>query len=242
MGKLTKNGTALFVGVVALAAVAGIAQAETRFAVQDTTGTVDKMVVTDSGYIGIGSPAPAPGYPLQITGNTTNSSSILLSYGGNATYNRYADGEMRFARNNDAAKNNGFPVNGDRLGFFSFGTLASGVFKQSAGIIAEAQGDASATTTGGNLYLMTTAVGYTTAEQRVTVLSNGNVGVGTLTPAQKFEVNGGIRINTASAKPGCTSSIRGTLWFTQIATVGVADLTEVCAKDSSGAFTWKALY
>jgi hypothetical protein len=43
MRRITKNGVALLAGTVALVAFAGLAQAETRFAVQDTTGTVDKM-------------------------------------------------------------------------------------------------------------------------------------------------------------------------------------------------------
>jgi len=39
---------------------------------------------------------------------------------------------------------------------------------------------------------------------------SGNVGIGTTSPGQVLEVNGGARLNTATAKPACSSTVRGT--------------------------------
>jgi hypothetical protein len=76
------------------------------------------------------------------------------------------------------------------------------------------------------------------------VLNNagqGNVGIGTTSPAQKLEVNGGVMLNTNTAKPACSSTVRGTFWFVKSA-AGVKDLVEVCAKDATNAYAWRTIY
>jgi hypothetical protein len=75
----------------------------------------------------------------------------------------------------------------------------------------------------------------------ITVLAGGNVGIGTTSPQQKLEINGGIRLNTATAKPTCAAGIRGTLWYVQ-GGAGVADTVEACTKDAGDAYDWRALY
>lgn len=70
--------------------------------------------------------------------------------------------------------------------------------------------------------------------------SSSNVGIGAAAPASKLEVDGGIRINTATSKPTCASGIRGTLWFTQ-AGGGSNDTTEVCMRNASSSYVWTAL-
>ena len=71
---------------------------------------------------------------------------------------------------------------------------------------------------------------------------NGNFGIGITVPSQKLEVNGGIRLNTSTAKPSCIGSIRGTMWFTM--GVGTSkDTLEVCAQGTgSTAPAWRTLY
>jgi hypothetical protein len=69
----------------------------------------------------------------------------------------------------------------------------------------------------------------------------GAVGIGTTGPTQKLEVNGGIRQNTATSKPTCDSTVRGTTWFFQ-GGAGVKDTYEVCAKDAGDAYAWRTIY
>ena len=69
----------------------------------------------------------------------------------------------------------------------------------------------------------------------------GNVGIGATAPGQKLEVNGGVRINTATTRPTCDSSARGTFWVVNGGT-GVADSVSVCAKDSGDAYAWRTIY
>jgi hypothetical protein len=71
--------------------------------------------------------------------------------------------------------------------------------------------------------------------------NNNYVGIGTTAPNQALEVNGGIRLNTVTAKPTCDATTRGTTWFTQGA-AGVKDDFEVCAKDAGDAYAWRTIY
>jgi len=68
-----------------------------------------------------------------------------------------------------------------------------------------------------------------------------SVGIGTSTPTAKLDVNGGVRLNTGTAKPSCDGNSRGTFWFTQ-GGFGVKDTAEVCAKDAGGSYAWRVIY
>ena len=67
--------------------------------------------------------------------------------------------------------------------------------------------------------------------------SSGNVGIGTTSPGAALEVNGGVRLNTATSQPSCTSALRGTFWVVQSAS-GTADYVYVCLKTSSDTYNW----
>lgn len=69
----------------------------------------------------------------------------------------------------------------------------------------------------------------------------GNVGIGTTTPSQNLEINGGIRYNTVTAKPACDATTRGTTWFVNGAN-GVKDTFEACAKDATDVYAWRTIY
>ena len=85
------------------------------------------------------------------------------------------------------------------------------------------------------------ALGNGTQGDYTGTLIVGNVGIGTTTPGQKLEVNGGVTLNTVTAKPACSSTTRGTFWVNQGGT-GVKDTVEVCAKDGADAYAWRTLY
>jgi hypothetical protein len=90
-----------------------------------------------------------------------------------------------------------------------------------------------------------TAIGANAAVSASSALVLGDnsvsVGIGTSVPTARLDVNGGVRLNTATAKPACDATTRGTFWFTQAA-VGIKDSAEVCAKDASNAYAWRTLY
>lgn len=70
--------------------------------------------------------------------------------------------------------------------------------------------------------------------------SGSNVGIGASSPTQVLEVNGGLRLNTATAKPSCDSNARGTFWVTLGG--GGKDSVEVCAQNASSSLAWRTIY
>ena len=68
-----------------------------------------------------------------------------------------------------------------------------------------------------------------------------NVGIGTNSPTQKLEVNGGVMLNTSTVQPACAAGTSGLFWFARGA-AGVKDDIQVCAKDSSNAYAWRIIY
>ncbi|MDP2598390.1 MAG: type II secretion system protein [Candidatus Liptonbacteria bacterium] len=81
-----------------------------------------------------------------------------------------------------------------------------------------------------------------TSVNGVLYFSGSNVGIGVSSPAQALEVNGGLRLNTATAQPTCdATSTRGTFWVVENG-AGVQDSVQVCAKNSSDAYGWRTIY
>jgi type II secretory pathway pseudopilin PulG len=73
--------------------------------------------------------------------------------------------------------------------------------------------------------------------------ANSNVGIGSSmsNPLQKLEVDGGVKLNTATARPTCDTNARGTLWYTRSG-ASVTDTLALCVKLGSGSYSWVSLY
>jgi len=89
--------------------------------------------------------------------------------------------------------------------------------------------------------LLQSYIGGTASGNLALQTGGGNVGIGTAIPMARLEIDGGVRLNTITAKPACTVAQRGTLWFTQGAS-GVKDTLEVCAKDAGNAYAWRLIW
>jgi hypothetical protein len=236
MKNFMKKRVALVVGTLALVAVAGMAQAETRFAVQDANA-VDKMVVTDGGYIGIGTNTPMFG--IHVTGATANDTNIVSHFVGTSAG---GGGNINMLHNNAPTVNGGMPQAYDRIGNILFGSYLNATTKaMTGGISAYAEATWTATSAPTYFSIFTTPSGTTGRSERVRILGNGNVGIGTANPTVKLQVDNGVRLTSSTAKPACAANVGGTMWFTFTA-AGSKDLLELCAKDSSGNYGWRLLY
>lgn len=96
----------------------------------------------------------------------------------------------------------------------------------------------------GGVFYLATSTDSTYATSSVAALvvnSNGYVGIGIAVPTQALEVNGGVRLNTATAQPTCSTDTRGLFWVVQNG-AGVKDDVQVCAKDAADAMAWRTIY
>lgn len=219
---------AVAASVVALMPV--MAQAANKLIVKDAGGTVDKFVATDTGRIGVNVTSPEAGVHLKgaaFPDNSFRAEGNEVSQGG---------GYLAYMK-----RTSGLPINNDRLGFMLFGTLNGITPLHAAGLESRSEGAWTTSSTPAYFSFFTTPSGSAVRVERMRLTGAGNVGIGTTAPTQKLEVNGGVMLNTSTAKPTCSVSVRGTLWFFK-AGAGAADTLEVCAKDASENYAWRALY
>ena len=218
--------------IAALSALvmASQAGAADKLQVKDASGNV-KFDVTDTGAISLGTATPSvklhivdtPGTPtdnIETVYTTENPATPTLRYklnkGGASAWYLKDNSNLEVGRIAYTTPQ-GFPgilfqtgaaANLNRFDLANFGTFFGLYF------------NAFGTANGG------LAIANTT----------GNVGIGTTTPAQKLEVVGGIRLNTAAGTPACDSNARGTLWVTQ----GATDTVQICVQTGSG-LAWKTI-
>jgi hypothetical protein len=231
--KLVFSAVILLLGLTPLTAFGA-----NKLIVKGTDGTTDKFVVTDTGAVGVGTNAPQ--VPLHVRGATANDVGIMSHFVGT---NASGGGGIVLFHNNDPAANSGMPQGNDRLGNILFGGyMADGVTRRaSAGLSSYSDGTWTGSSTPSYLSFQTTPAGTGARVERMVIRGNGNIGLGTNNPTQKLEIDGGVKLNTATGQPACSATVRGTVWFTRSA-AGVADLLEVCAKDNLDAYAWHALY
>jgi len=211
-----KKSVILMAGLLAMA-LAGSAQAATMFAVQDAAAT-DKMVVTDAGWIGVGTPPTGPIAPFHVVsaGNSVAAAGFNYTFTNNGTLSGFKAPNFTFYRNNDPAatgtKNPNdatLPRADDTLGVLQFGSLVGGAGKLSASIASKAEGTATATVSPGYILLSTAhdVAGVHTFTEKMRITSVGNVGVGTTAPTSKLQVVGlpVFADNTAALAGGLTA-------------------------------------
>ena len=206
-----------------------------KFALKDATGTQNIMQLTAQGRLGLGT-GFNPSVVIHAKGDSLYKAQTIMHYSG--TNPNGGGGYIAYHNNAEGA----LPVAGDRLGYFLFGASEPGssVTRNGAGIAARAEENWSSSSIPSYFAFETAASGSSARSERMRINGTGNVGIGTTAPSQRLEVNGGIRINTTAARPTCSSTTRGTFWFTQGA--GTSDDSVSVCSQIGGAFTWKVLY
>jgi len=217
------------------------AMAANKLIVKDATGVIDKMVVTDTGYIGIGHSTPT--WALHVIGSGSAVTTGAFFHNLNSGVVAPAAGNspgMSFYRNNDSSVNPTWPAgnqlkSGDRLGYFSFGTKFGTTNKDLSLFQAYAESLHTPTSLASNMIFFTTSTGAVSPSEKLRIKADG-----------MLEVSGSVRLKTppASVKPVCGSANRGLLWYTNgvTGTGATADTLEVCKKNAADAYAWIALF
>ncbi|MBI4084967.1 MAG: hypothetical protein HY432_00455 [Candidatus Liptonbacteria bacterium] len=129
------------------------------------------------------------------------------------------------------------------LAYNSSNTLQS--FLQSLNIsvarVGAATFDSNVVPSSNNTYKLGTVANDWQSINSTIYFSGSNVGIGASSPGQTLEVNGGVRLNTSTAKPTCASAQRGTFWVTESG-AGTKDSVEVCVKNASDTYIWATIY
>ena len=150
-----------------------------------STSPVERMRISSSGDVGIGTTAPVARLDLGISPSNTTT----------AIFARGADNNFRMESVTGVATNS----NGDLIGKFGMRYATTGV--DTAGF----RFYRGTTSYDGTLAIATSGT------NRITVKGDGDVGIGTSNPVTKLDISGGLRISMESAT--CAVSYAGTLRY-----------------------------
>jgi len=198
----------------------------------------------------------------QSGGEGSYSSSTIVGY--RALYSSSVTGDGNIALGYQAADNISSGSNNIVIGYDIDAPSATGSYRMSIANILFGDGlNGTGTTISGRLGVAsstpwrstkwdygfgiatsTVITATTTIGASNTLVANINenrVGIGTAAPKAVLEVNGGMRLNTTTAKPTCDVTQRGTFYVVQ-GGAGVQDTVEVCAKAADDSYAWRTIY
>lgn len=231
---LTKIATQTGGAVLVVQQATAEAATATKLNVKDSTGA-SKFAVTANGKVGIGVATP----PYNVTvysDDLTGGSSIFNAR--TFSPSQTTRSILVLDRSGGTVDSPALPVDGDWIGSFQANTyIGKPTFFASSGINFIIDGAPQMNLRAPGKIVFQTAPSGGAMTDRLTIKSSGKIGIGTTLPSQQLEVNGGVRLNTVSARPTCDAEARGTFWIAQGAT---DDTVQVCAM-VSGVLAWKSL-
>lgn len=158
------------------------------------SGTTDRMALSSSGYLGLGTIAPS--VAIEVEGTTDAASEIYIK-GGNSSFPT-----QRFSRINGTHAAPTALSSGKFLGRIMFDGYNGTSYTSSSSIYCLSSELWSSTAKGSYLTFYTTQNGTNTFSEKLRIDHNGNVGIGTTTPDNKLDVKGIIRAEEVVVETG----------------------------------------
>lgn len=164
----------------------------------ETAGANERMRITSTGYVGIGTTSPST--TLQVSSATNLGVVIGTSVYPNwmGTNGLYVDGSFRA---------NSYLLNS--TGGINWGASQARITGYNP-------------STGSDTYLSFFTGGISANGERIRIIDNGNVGIGTTTPSYKLDVSGTTRLNGLQTFQGTTASDTAPLG-SELLTTGTSD-------------------
>jgi hypothetical protein len=154
-----------------------------------TTTLTERLRITNAGNVGIGTTSPGSLLNLSQNGSTQ-----LLNDGFSDTTGTAPQFVFRRARGAQVAPT--ALLGGNLIGLISGrGHDGTDFTVTRASIAIAAAQNWTTTANGTNIRFSTTENGTTTNTERVRILDNGDVGIGTITPTERLDVNGNVKAN-----------------------------------------------
>jgi hypothetical protein len=144
-----------------------------------------------TGNVGIGSTAPRGKFDVQSDWSGVNAGNVLGLFTG------YADaGRIVLRRANGAMATPGAVAVNDVIGVIAARGFSTAFAHTSnnASITMLAEENFTGTNQGTGMTFWTTSLGTTANNEKMRISANGNVGIGTITPAAKLDVNGDVHM------------------------------------------------
>jgi hypothetical protein len=162
-----------------------------------------------AGNVGIGTPTPSSALEVVSTTSANPRGIQTTQYSEDSIGGQLAIRKVRGTTGSPTAVQSG-----DHLGSFVFYGYDGSNFQPAAYIRSTAAESFTTTSRGAGLEFLTIPAGATSIPERMRIESNGNVGIGTTSPAALLHVNGVIRSGVPSGATGelQLSSSNGVLW------------------------------
>jgi hypothetical protein len=186
-----------------------------RFSTNPTGTQVDRMVILNNGNVGINTPAPSS--VLHITGVFTQDIT---------SQDNWSNGVIIRKRGNTTSAL-GAVASGAEIGYHSFHGWNGTGYQRGAYVFVSAAENYTNTANGTNYSVFTTANGTQNAVERIRIMHNGNVGIGTGNPSGGLTLFGPSSLTLPTNVQGSTGATKELVFGRGGLTTGFAAITGV---------------
>jgi hypothetical protein len=180
---------------------------------------IEQVTISSNGNVGINTTAPST--RLHVTGVITQDIT---------SQDLFSDG-LNIRKKGNASSSTGAISSGSEIGYHSFYGWNGSAYARGAYAIVKASENFTTTSNGANYSIFTTLNGSTSPTERLTIMNNGKVGIGTSSPNTKLELasgtagSSGLRFTNLTNATAGVNTFSGILGVNSTGDVGIGTLS-----------------